>query len=98
MHLLSRANTYLPCENDQAEADRISRLARSTLLSKILKPFRLSGSFWIEAPELLPGVLELGAHRPLPPSSQTAYIHSGVAAFLRELFKITKQSVTSQAN
>ena len=39
----------LPCENDQAKPDRFSRLARSTLLSKILTTLRLSGAVWIEA-------------------------------------------------
>ena len=36
---LSRAAGTLPCENDQAKPDRISRLARSTNLSKILAGF-----------------------------------------------------------
>ena len=31
------AQGTLPCENDQAKLDRFSRLARSTLLSKILE-------------------------------------------------------------
>jgi hypothetical protein len=33
----------LTCENDQAKLDLFSRLACSTLLSKILATFRLSG-------------------------------------------------------
>ena len=44
-----RRTSYLPCENDQAKPDRLSRLARSTLLSKILMTDRLSGVAWIEA-------------------------------------------------
>lgn len=35
--LSKAAQALLPCENDQAKPDRISRLARSTNLSKILK-------------------------------------------------------------
>ena len=34
---LSTALSILPCETDQAKPDRISRLARSTILSKILE-------------------------------------------------------------
>ena len=45
----------LPCENDQAKPDRLSRLARSTLLSKILTTLRLSGAVWIEARAVTPG-------------------------------------------
>jgi hypothetical protein len=37
--LSKAAQALLPCENDQAKPDRISRLARSTNLSKILKSF-----------------------------------------------------------
>ena len=39
----------LTCENDQAKPDLFSRLACSTLLSKILTTLRLSGAVWIEA-------------------------------------------------
>ena len=45
----------LTCENDQAKLDRFSRLACSTLLSKILTTFRLSGAVWIEAQAVTPG-------------------------------------------
>jgi hypothetical protein len=34
----------LPCENDQTKLDHFSRLACSTLLSKILAAVRLSGA------------------------------------------------------
>jgi hypothetical protein len=47
---------YLPCENDQAKPDRLSRLARSTLLSKILMADRLSGAAWIEARTVTSGL------------------------------------------
>jgi hypothetical protein len=46
----------LPCENDQAKPDRLSRLSRSTLLSKILLAFRLSGAAWIEARTVTSGL------------------------------------------
>jgi hypothetical protein len=54
---ISALTSYLPCENDQAKPDRLSRLARSTLLSKILLAFRLSGAAWIEAPDCDVGVV-----------------------------------------
>jgi hypothetical protein len=47
-------------ENDQAKPDLFSRLACSTLLSKILAALRLGGTVWIEA-WLTPSVLELVA-------------------------------------
>ena len=46
----------LPCENDQAKPDRISRLARSTNLSKILAAFRLSGALLDRGPGCYAGV------------------------------------------
>jgi hypothetical protein len=51
----------LPCENDQAKLDHISRLACSTNLSKILKADRLSGAFLDRGPGFHRGVLELVA-------------------------------------
>jgi hypothetical protein len=51
-----RKTCYLPCENDQAKPDRLSRLARSTLLSKILMADRLSGAAWIEARTVTSGL------------------------------------------
>jgi len=50
----------LPCEMNQAKLDFVSRLARSTLLSKILTTLRLSGAVWIELPTKV-GILELVA-------------------------------------
>jgi hypothetical protein len=44
-----KTRCILPCENDQAKLNHISRLACSTNLSKILAAFRLSGAVWIEA-------------------------------------------------
>jgi hypothetical protein len=44
----------LPCENDQAKPDLFSRLARSTLLSKILKSSPPERRPWIEAQTVSP--------------------------------------------
>ena len=46
---LSTALSTLPCETDQAKPDRISRLARSTNLSKILEGDSPERDPWIEA-------------------------------------------------
>src|SRR5579872_2454768 len=51
----------LPCENDQAKPDRFSRLARSTLLSKILESGPPKRCPWDRGPFLRMGVLELNA-------------------------------------
>ena len=60
MPALFKAAGILPCENDQAKPDRFSRLARSTLLSKILTVHRLSGTVLDRGPGFVAGgVLEL---------------------------------------
>src|SRR5579872_1388407 len=51
----------LPCENDQAKPDRFSRLARSTLLSKILESGPPKRCPWDRGLFLRIGVLELNA-------------------------------------
>ena len=52
----------LPCENDQAKLDHISRLACSTNLSKIRTACRLSGAVLDRGPNRIgQGVLELVA-------------------------------------
>jgi hypothetical protein len=51
----------LPCENDQAKPDRFSRLARSTLLSKILESGPPKRCPWDRGPFSRIGVLELDA-------------------------------------
>jgi len=57
---LASQRCTLPCENDQAKPDRFSRLARSTLLSKILTVHRLSGTVLDRGPSFVAGgVLEL---------------------------------------
>lgn len=80
----------LPCENDQAKPDRFSRLARSTLLSKILQsgPPKRCPSDRGPASRI---VLELGAHCPL------AYLSVQSSAFLRELFEFIELSTSCQA-
>jgi hypothetical protein len=63
------ARGTLPCENDRAKPDRISRLARSTNLSKILEGGPPKRYPLDRGPDLRPAqahawvVLELGAHR-----------------------------------
>lgn len=74
----------LPCEIDQAKLDRISRLACSTNLSKILAAFRLSGAVLDRGPDLRQGVLELVAPAN---SALDFYVQPRSSAFLRELFK-----------
>jgi hypothetical protein len=46
---LESSRYFLPCENDQAKPDHISRLARSTNCQRSLRVVRLSGSLRIEA-------------------------------------------------
>jgi len=65
-----RRTSFLPCENDQAKPDRLSRLARSTLLSKILMADRLSGAVWIEARTVTSGCPR--TYCALPKSRSTA--------------------------
>jgi hypothetical protein len=67
-------------ENDQAKPDLFSRLACSTLLSKILATLRLSGAVWIEAWLLRQVVLELVALAGFA-------VQLRLPAFLREPFK-----------
>ena len=58
-----KAQTCLPCENDQAKLDLFSRLACSTLLSKILESGPPERCPFGSRPGLLrQGVLELVAH------------------------------------
>jgi hypothetical protein len=49
-----KQRVLLPCENDQAKPDRISRLARSTNLSKILTAYPPERAVWIEAQAVTP--------------------------------------------
>ena len=91
----TRANTLenvrrLTCENDQAELDLFSRLACSTLLSKILTALRLSGAVWIEA-----RTVRSGCPRTCCACCSCVSPHS--AAFLRELFKLIELSSLCQA-
>ncbi len=86
----------LPCENDRAKPDRISRLARSTNCQRSLRVVRLSGTPWIEArtrarPRLAPGiVLELDAqHRHSAFTQRTS-------AFWREPSKTIKTVASGQ--
>jgi len=67
---ITAQTSYLPCENDQAKPDRLSRLARSTLLSKILMADRLSGAVWIEARTVTSGCPR--TYCALPKSRSTA--------------------------
>ena len=80
----------LPCEIDQAKPDRISRLARSTNLSKILASIRLSGLVGSRPRQLRRGVLELVEHNKLCNSMHTS-------PFLREPFKHIELQPPSQA-
>ena len=57
------AQGTLPCETDQAKPDRISRLARSTNLSKILEGDSPERDPWDRGPDFRPAVLELDAQR-----------------------------------
>ncbi len=63
----STALGTLPCENDRAKPDRISRLARSTNCQRSLRVLRLSGTLGIEARTRVRIVLELDAQRRLSP-------------------------------
>ena len=78
-----QSQILLPCETDQAKPDRISRLARSTNLSKILEGDPPERDPWIEARTqrsglssnlMRPALILLGLNKPGP--------------FLREPFKI----------
>jgi len=82
----------LPCENDRAKPDRISRLARSTNCQRSLRVVRLSGTLGIEAQIRIWDVLELDAHRPILPLAQRA------SAFLREPFKPIKMQGAGQGS
>jgi hypothetical protein len=80
----------LPCENDRAKPDRISRLARSTNCQRSLRVVRLSGTPWIEARTRARIVLELGAqHRHSAFTQRTS-------AFWREPFKAIRVRVPGQ--
>ena len=82
----------LPCENDQAKPDRISRLARSTNLSKILLSYPPERSPLGSRPRLLrQGVLELVALTDFCTS-----LH--LPAFLREPSKVIELSPPCQAH
>ncbi len=52
----ARARDTLPCETDQAKPDRISRLARSTKLSKILEGYPPGRDPWDRVSGLASGV------------------------------------------
>ena len=85
------ALSTLPCETDQAKPDRISRLARSTNLSKILEG---------DSPERDP--LDRGPDRgPDCPRTGCATllfsVEQQVTAFWRELFKVIKATSSGQA-
>ncbi len=71
----------LPCETDQAKPDRISRLARSTILSKIHAADPPGRGLGIETLTVTPGALELDCATP-------ARVQSAWQAIWRELFKI----------
>jgi hypothetical protein len=80
----------LPCENDQAKPDHISRLACSTNLSKILAADRLSGAVLDRGPGLRRGVLELVCACQI--CSESSY-----RRFLREPFEVIELSSSSQS-
>ena len=67
----------LPCENDQAKPDRISRLARSTNLSKILEGGPPGRDPWDRGPDLHPGCPRTWCASPIFSASSAA---SGVFA------------------
>ena len=79
----------LPCENDQAKPDRFSRLARSTLLSKILTTLRLSGAVWIEAQSIT-------TECPRTCCACRFSTCQRAAAFLREPFKVIEVRISCQ--
>ena len=83
---------HLPCENDQAKPDRFSRLARSTLLSKILESAPPERCPFGSRPELLrQGVLELIALAGISHLKRSP-------AFLREPSKPIEFPMSCQAN
>ncbi len=82
--------TLLPCEIDQAKPDRISRLARSTNLSKILEGDPPERDPWDRGSSFDAGVSSNLMRSPL---FQT---RSESQAFWRELFKITKAFASCQ--
>ena len=58
----SKAQAFLPCENDQAKPDLFSRLARSTNCQRSLRSFHLSGVLLDRGPDCyIQVVLELVA-------------------------------------
>ena len=84
------ASSTLPCETDQAKPDRISRLARSTNLSKIHAADPPERSLGIEGPDSYVRVSSNLKRLPVFCAS------SAPPAFLREPFKTTEVLVSGQ--
>jgi hypothetical protein len=85
----------LPCENDQAKPDHISRLARSTNLSKILESLPPERGPWDRGPDFY---IQVSSNLVRPANFCTrlyVWLHS--SPFLRELFKTIEVRPPSQA-